>query len=338
MKAAIVEEPGKFSVKEIPKPEVGNYGVLCKMLYGATCTGTDTHIIDGTIPFHIDYPTILGHESIGRVIEVGKKVKYFKPGDLVTRVGTPPIGDYAINWGGFAEMGLARDHWAMCQDGLPREQWDQYRVNQILPTGIDAAAATMIITWRETLSYLTRMGVSQGDSVLVIGSGGNGLAYASHAVNKGCSSVVMIGNIKRQDAGEKIGAAGYFDYKDEEVINKIQEEYPEGFDYIIDAVGKEGQMDQALPLLKQEGTVGIYGLDDADSTFINPRKAGVTFSYYNNNYDEEETHHQVLTYMKRGQLDADIWLDFDNIYPLEEINEAFAAVRERKMVKALIEL
>ena len=43
----------------------------------------------GGHPRPIQYPTILGHESVGRVIEVGKKVKNFHCGDLVTRVGAP---------------------------------------------------------------------------------------------------------------------------------------------------------------------------------------------------------------------------------------------------------
>lgn len=53
MKALIVERPGKLAVREIPEPPMGEYEVRCRMLYGATCTGTDLHVIDGTFAEHV---------------------------------------------------------------------------------------------------------------------------------------------------------------------------------------------------------------------------------------------------------------------------------------------
>ena len=120
MKAAIVEKPGVLTVKDIPVPEVGAYDALCVLLYGATCTGTDQHLIAGRFPWPVRYPTILGHESVGRVVEVGAKVRYFEVGALITRVGAPPAGGYSVNWGGFAEYGIAKDHRVMREDGVDR--------------------------------------------------------------------------------------------------------------------------------------------------------------------------------------------------------------------------
>ena len=115
MKAAMVERPGFLAVREIPEPEMGEYDALCRLLYGATCTGTDNHLIAGRFPWPVTYPTVLGHESIGRVLAVGPKVRSFRTGDLITRAGTlpPPGADFHVNWGGFAEYGIARDHWVM---------------------------------------------------------------------------------------------------------------------------------------------------------------------------------------------------------------------------------
>ncbi len=180
MRAGVVEEPGVLAVREVPTPEMGEYDALCELLYGATCSGTDNHVLAGRAAWTtVHYPTVLGHESIGRVIRVGPKVRYLMPGDLVTRVGTRPVGGVSINWGGFCELGLALDHRAMAEDGVPREQWNRLRVNLTLPSGTDPAAATMMITWRETLSYVRRIGIGPGCRVLVLGSGGNGLAFVA---------------------------------------------------------------------------------------------------------------------------------------------------------------
>ncbi|MCK4602489.1 MAG: alcohol dehydrogenase catalytic domain-containing protein, partial [Phycisphaerae bacterium] len=163
MKAALLEQLGSLTVRQVADPELGPYGALCDLLYGATCSGTDIHLIDGHIDWAISAaPTIIGHESIGRVKAIGEKVRNYQVGDLVTRVGAPPASDgsYQSTWGGFASLGVAVDHWAMAEDGLPADQWSGATVNQLLPADFDPRAATMMTTWRETLSYITRMGLA----------------------------------------------------------------------------------------------------------------------------------------------------------------------------------
>lgn len=338
MKAAIIEKPNVLAIKNIPVPSVGEYDALCLMLYGATCVGTDLSLISGRLP--VEYPAVLGHESVGRVIKIGSRVKNFKIGDIVTRVGTPasPQGSFGICWGGFVEYGIARDHWAMSQDGLPPQQWRGFRVNQIIPPDIDPAAATMFITWRETLSYLKRMGVSSGSCVLVTGSGGDGLAFAAHAKNLGGKKVVITGNSGRRQTAQLLGVTDYFDYQKDNIIEQISQKHPDGFDFIIDAVGKKELADSVLRLLRRGGTLGIYGIEDYGQSWLNPNHSNGTFTCYNNGYDEAETHDEVIAYVRRGLLDARRWLDFENIFTLDNINDAFEAVSKRRMVKALIQL
>jgi L-iditol 2-dehydrogenase len=338
MKAAVVEKPNSLVVREIPMPEVGEYDALCQLLYGATCSGTDRHIIAGTFPFGVNYPTILGHESIGRVVKVGPKVRNYKLGDLVTRVGCPPLAGLNINWGGFAEYGLARDHRAMKEAGLPLDQWTGYRVNQIIPSDFNPAGATLIITWRETLSYLTRLGVTPGDKVLIIGSGGNGLSFTAHAKNLGAACVALVGSPSCRDRARSVGADAFFDYHDPEIKQSIQKACPDGFHVIIDAVGKSGQIDRVLPCLKPGGKIGIYGVDDYFKYTITPTLAPGTFTFSNNDYDEEETHTQVVRLIREKKLRAEDFCDLKNVFTLDEINQAFDAVKNRQMVKAIVKL
>ena len=75
MKAAVIEKYGAIALRETPIPDVGDYDALCELLYGATCSGTDTHLIEGHPPFcnWVKLPFILGHESVGRVMKTGRK-------------------------------------------------------------------------------------------------------------------------------------------------------------------------------------------------------------------------------------------------------------------------
>lgn len=336
MRAAIIERANVLVVRDIAMPVVGPYDALCELLYGATCTGTDQHLIRGEFPFAFRFPTILGHESIGRVLEVGAKVRNLRPGDLVTRVGMPSTDVLSVNWGGFAEYGIARDHWAMREDGVADPEWRPYRVNQVLPQDSDPRAATMLITWRETFSYVTRMGIGTGASVLVIGSGGNGLAFASHAANLGAATVTMVGSGIREGQGRAAGATTYLDYQAEDLTLELGEAGP--FDFAIDAVGKRGQIDLALPFLKPGGMVGIYGIDDYGLVTINPNRSPGTFTYYNGKYDEAEAHERVVALWRAGKLDASIWLDLEHPFGLDDISAAIEAVRDRRMVKSLVKL
>jgi len=338
MKAAVIEANNVLTVKDVPEPTIGEYDALVDILYGATCTGTDQSLIKGTLPFRSPLPTILGHESIGRVLEIGPRVRNFKPGDLVTRVGAPPVGEYSVSWGGFAEYGIAKDYRAMEEDGVSTDRWPDARRNRVLPPGADPAAATMIITWRETLSYITRMGFSEGKSLLVVGSGGNGLSYIAQGANLGGTRLAMIGSAYREEAARRAGATDFFDYRIDDIRDRVSAAFPEGFDLVIDAVGKKDTAELGLLFLKPGGTLGIYGLTDFGQCTITPLKSKGTFTFYNGGYDEAETHDQVMALLEAGKLDASIWLDLDHIYPLERINDAFADLKAHKMVKAVVRL
>lgn len=339
MKAAIVETPGNLVVKDVPVPKVSEYGALCKMLFGATCTSTDQHLIDDKMPWKVAYPIVLGHESIGRVIEVGAKVRHLRIGDLVTRVGMPEMPEIGLNvsWGGFCEFGIAIDHRAMRQDGCPREAWNSYRINQKLPPSADPAASTMVITWRETLSYIRRLGVKPGCRVLVLGSGGTALAFIAHCRNLGASMIASTGNRLREDVALAAGSGHFFDYRDPDMEKKIASSC-DSFNFIIDSVGRRGEIDRVLPLLEPGGTIAIYGLDDFNAMAINPTRTRGTFTVYGGHYDEEEAHDEVVSRMTDGSLDARIWLDLNNPFELENISSAMAAIRQRQTVKALVRL
>jgi len=305
------------------------------MLYGAVCAGTDTHLLQGHPPFchWVKMPFILGHESIGRVVAVGAKVRNLKTGDAVTRVGCPAVGDVTSGWGGFAEVGIATDWRAMQEDGVAG--WQDKTVQQILPADIDPAAGTLFITWRETLSYATRMGFRPGASVLVIGSGGNGLAFVSHARNMSATRVTLVGSANRAAEAKLAGASAFCDYRSEKCWEQAQAAAPDGYDFVIDAVGKAAMTAQGQKCLKTGGAIGIYGMDESGQIKL---EAGRTFTFFNGGYDEAETHEAVLKFYRAGKLNPAVWFDRKKTFALADIGRAFDAVRARALIKPLINL
>jgi D-arabinose 1-dehydrogenase-like Zn-dependent alcohol dehydrogenase len=86
VKALIVPEPGQARVESVPEPEINDYQALVRVKAASICNSTDTQILTGSFPMDwLDgqkYPGILGHEGVGEVVNVGKKVTAFKEGDL----------------------------------------------------------------------------------------------------------------------------------------------------------------------------------------------------------------------------------------------------------------
>ena len=87
MKAALLVEPRKLIIEEVPAPSPGPEDVLIRILLGGIC-GSDHTLYHGG--FDVPLPVIPGHEAIGRVEEIGAEVTGFKVGQRV--VVQPNIG------------------------------------------------------------------------------------------------------------------------------------------------------------------------------------------------------------------------------------------------------
>lgn len=337
MKAAVVRKVHQLSIEEIPVPELTEYSVLCKNLYGATCTATDQHIIDQTIPFPVELPTLLGHETIGRVVAVGRKTRYIKEGERIARTMLHSTKKMNAHWGGFAEYGLAYDYMAMKEDGISEKEYRNYIKNQTIPEDIDSRVAPLLITWRETHSYISRMGLRSGQTVLIIGSGGNGLSFMNHASVAG-ARVIGIGSLARTTQAKLCGADKYLSYKDTNLSGQLKSLAQDGFDLIIDAIGNNAQCELTLPHIAKNGVFGIYGIDGGNIFSLNPLTPGHSFRFYNDGYLEGETHMQVIDGIRKKLYKSEAYIDVNHPYLLENINEAFAMLKKKEWPKALIKL
>lgn len=334
MKAIFVEKPdGTVSVRDVVEaPLPTDYDCRVAIVYGTICAGTDQHILHDRLPWEMPYPLVLGHESVGRVVEVGPKVRHLKKGDLVARVGCAPAPDksWDIGWGGFAEFGFCRDWKAMEQDGIEKSEWDAYRINQVIPDDIPAEAGPLFITLRETLSYTQRLGIGEGTRLLIVGSGGNALAFVAHARRLGAEQVVVIGSASRESVFREAGATGYVDYKALDGITDT-------FDKVIDTVGKESSSDDVLPFLADGATLGIYGLDDWEKLILRPARTTATFTIYQGSYDEPETHDQVVEGFRSGDYQREWWTG-SALFTLSTFHQALEAIERRELIKPLIRI
>ena len=191
---------------EKERPSCGPMDAIVKPIAVAPCT-SDVHTVwEGAIGDRKDM--ILGHEATGEIVEVGKMVKDFKPGDRVLVPAITPDWNsleaqagYSMHSGGM----LAGWKFSNFKDGVFAEY---FHVNDadgnlaLIPKGIDPVEATMLSDMVPTGFHGVELaGVQFGDTVLVIGIGPVGLMSVAGAALSGASYIYAAARYARMRQG-----------------------------------------------------------------------------------------------------------------------------------------
>jgi len=343
MKAAVIEAVNKLVVREVPEPVMGDYDCLCQGLYGATCSGTDLHLQAAHPLFGVTFPSILGHESIGRVIEVGPKVRNFEVGQraiggLVFDFSDPA---YSSGWGGFCEYTLANDHDAMVADGVATagHGWFEcYEIQRPAPMDIPVEAALLMCTWREVYGGFGDFQLKPGADILVFGAGPVGLSFVKLARLLGLGYIGVVDPLeaKRRRAVE-MGADEAFP-PGSPALSGLQVRRGKPLDAVIDAVGRESIANAALSLIGMGGSICIYGVLAEPSITIHKHQGPYNFNLFVHQWPtrsrERAAMEPLCAWVRQGQLRAADFITHE--FPVERIAEAIEAVRSGEALKVLL--
>ena len=285
-----------------------------------------------------------GHEAIGIVEEVGDAVTTVKAGDFVIAPFTHGCGDcdacragydgtcdrhVGNNWSDGVQAEYMRfeyANWALVKiPGQPSDYSEGMlksflALADVMPTGYHAARVA---------------DVKPGDKVVVIGDGAVGQCAVIAAKMRGASQIVLMSRHEdRQKMALESGATAVVAERGEEGIAKVREILGGGADAALECVGTEAAVDQALGVLHNGGRLGFVGVPH-----YNNRALGSTFAQ---NITVAGGAASVTTYDKqillKAVLDGDInpGRVFTSSYKLEDIDQAYKDMDERKTIKALI--
>jgi len=192
MLVAVFEGEGKLALKEIPVPEIKTEDEVLLEVEAASICGTDVHILE-VPPGHPATPgTILSHEYVGRVLEVGKGVTRLKAGDRVVvdpnlkcgscsycKMGMPNMCENMTTLGIFIDGGFARYNAAPAEALHP--------ISPHLPSELAVFAEPLSCVVNAT----QKLCVHPGKSVVVLGAGPIGLLFTQMFKASGAGKILV---------------------------------------------------------------------------------------------------------------------------------------------------
>jgi len=312
---------GRFSFE---RREPGPTDVQIEILYCGVCH-SDLHTARNEWGNTV-YPVVPGHEIVGRVTKVGAEVRKFKPGD------SAGVGCLVYSCGhcanckdgleNYCEVGLGGTYNAedkilggMTYGGYSRSIVVDEAFVLRIPEGMDlAGAAPLLCAGITTYSPLRHWNVSKGQKVGVVGLGGLGHMGLKLAHGMGAHVVLFTTSAHKAEDAKRLGAA-------EVVLSNSpaqMEQHANTFDFILDTVSADHDVNAYLNLLKRDGTMVLVG---APNTPVGVASFSLIFKRRNfagsliGGLPETQ---EMLDFCGKHGLVSDI-----EIIPIQKINEAY---------------
>lgn len=251
----------------IDRREPGPKDVAIDILYCGVCH-SDLHTARGEW-YGVQFPSVPGHEIIGKVTKVGAQVSRFKPGQIVgvgcmvdscrtcsqcqegleqycdgpvgfTGTYNGPVGGGANTFGGYSAAITVDEHFVLTINHAEKDL---------------AGAAPLLCAGITTWSPLKHWGAGPGKKVGIVGIGGLGHmgVKLSHAL--GAHTVGFTTSPDKVAEIKKLGA-------DEVVVSKDEAQmqaHANSFDLIVNTVAAPHNLDAFTSLLKRDGTMVLVG-------------------------------------------------------------------------------
>jgi uncharacterized zinc-type alcohol dehydrogenase-like protein len=304
--------------------EPGPKDVQIDILYCGVCH-SDLHTARNEWT-NTTYPVVPGHEIVGRVTKVGKDVRKFKVGDQVG-VGCmvdscrvcesckAGLENYCENGATFTYNSEDKHLGGMTYGGYSKSVVVDEDFVLRIPEGLDlAAAAPLLCAGITTYSPLHHWKVGNGSKVGVVGLGGLGHMGVKLAHAMGAHVTLFTTSAHKTQDAERLGADDVVVTKDASQMEK----HANSFDFILDTVSAEHDVNAYLNLLKRDGHMVLVGAPEKPMQVaafsLIPKRRHLAGSMIG---DIPETQ-EMLDFCSKHGVVSDI-----EIIPIQKINEAY---------------
>jgi len=344
MNALVLEDIGKFQVREVQRPIPKPNEVLIRVFAVGIC-GTDLHIFHGMANYNRNnrgqpiplkqHHQVLGHEFCGQVDAVGTEVRTCKPGDRVVvdqvlnciSQGRSPICEYCETGDSHQcefgqELGIT---------GLPGAFAEFISVPEVniiaLPADMSSIRSALIEPLGCVLHASNRMENAAGRytfdgrhrirRILILGAGPSGLFFLQYLRNiRRFDGDIFVADMRDDKLALAMKLGGTpFDVRRINLIAEISDRtHGERIEYLIEATGSGAVFDWIPSVIRRQATVLLYGAGHSDrdigclTAFQASEISIVTSGGASGGFDSDgtpTTYRQSMEYIHRGEIDVE---------------------------------
>jgi L-iditol 2-dehydrogenase len=345
MKAAVLKSPGILELEDLPDPQCPEGGALIRIVACAIC-GTDVKML---LHGHRDlvYPRVLGHEVVGRVAEIDGDC-CISEGDQVQVWPGIPCGRCSpclrgkdnrckeIKILGFNSDGAFAEMLALPQESMPRG------LNPV-PAGCDPGLIALAEPLACCLNGQEMVGVSPGDTVLVLGGGPIGCLHALLAERLGVERIIVVEKLEhrarrlREHTSEENTRALVIDSSFSLARAVSEETEGRGVDVILTATPEIRVDSQLLKLLSPGGRISVFSGPRPEDSEVQIDLRGIHYRELtvSGAYGCSSRQNRVAVgLLASGEIRAD-WIVTKRT-SLDSITDAFVHSSERLGLKSVI--
>ena len=275
MKAIRLNRPRDFEFCDIPVPEVGPHEALCRVERVAIC-GTDPHIINGDFPgfWPKAFPLVPGHEWAGAIVKLGELSRRlgWREGERICGISHVGCGYCSMCLSGRFNLCLnyGREEAGHRQYGHyspgAYAQFICASVKSIarIPDEMSFEVASCMDPLSIALHVVRRSRLEPGDSVLVNGTGPQGLMSIMIARSLGAGRILASGSGYRLEVAARLGAVP-IDYRTEDVPRRTRELTSGlGAKRVLECAGTARGLQQACGAVAKGGCISLVGIPGED--------------------------------------------------------------------------
>ncbi|MER6441232.1 zinc-dependent alcohol dehydrogenase family protein [Streptomyces sp. NPDC001185] len=269
MKALVFQGSGKSTWQDVADPAIQDATDAIVRVDTVTICGTDLHILKGDVP-EVRPGTVLGHEAVGEIVEVGTSVSAVRPGDRVLVSCITACGSCRFCREGMYGQCRAGGGWILGHL-INGTQAEYVRVpyadlsTHVLPGAVDSKDAVLLA---DIFPTAYEVGVLNGrvrpaDTVVVVGAGPIGLAAITTARLFTPEKTIAVDLAPaRLEAAKRFGAdaVAVAGEEAEQLVADLTQ--GQGADVVIEAVGVPESFETCTRMVRPGGhvaNVGVHG-------------------------------------------------------------------------------
>ena len=329
-------KPGLW-LEDVPEPKAGINDVLIQVLRTGIC-GTDLHIYnwDAWAQKTIPVPMTIGHEFVGRILEVGSNVSDFFPGDIVS-------GEGHVVCGRCRNCLAGRRHLCAHTQGIGVNRPGAFAEYIALPMtnvwhhapSIDLDVASIFDPFGNAVHTALSFPVL-GEDVLITGAGPIGIMAAAIVRHSGARHIVVTDvNPLRLELAKTLGATRVVDVRNENLRDvQVQLGMKEGFDVGLEMSGNPTAFREMIDNMCHGGKIALLGIPEKEMA-IDWNKVVFNMLTIKGIYGREmyETWYKMTVMLESG---LNITPVITHRLPFTEFEKGFAAMKSGESGKVVL--